>query len=126
MTAQKTYSLTINATTAACNKGNESFLKGQYALQLQGFDSNGPVGLVGSFTADGTGKITAGEEDVNDSTTGTTPPPLSIIAAGSSYSVGLDTNGGYRGCMTIATSAATSTYRFSLNQISSMWRSAVS
>jgi hypothetical protein len=119
MTAQKTYSLTINAATAACNKGNESFLIGQYALQLQGFDSHGPVGMIGSFTADGTGKITAGEEDVNNSTTGTTPPPLSIIAAGSSYSVGLDTNGGYRGCMTIATSAATSTYRFSLNQISS-------
>jgi hypothetical protein len=119
MTAQKTYSLTINAATAACNKGNESFLKGQYALQLQGFDSNGPVALIGSFTADGTGKITAGEEDVNNSATGTTPPPLSIIAAGSSYSVGLDTNGGYRGCMTIATSAATSTYRFALNQITS-------
>jgi Putative Ig domain len=119
MTAQKTYSLTINAVTAACNKGNESVLAGQYAFQLQGFDSNGPVGLIGSFTADGTGKITAGEEDLNDSTTGTTPPPLSIIAAGSFYSVGLDTNGGYRGCMTIATSAATSTYRFALNQISS-------
>jgi hypothetical protein len=117
MTAQKTYSLTINAVTAACNKGNESVLAGQYAFQLQGFDSNGPVGLIGSFTADGTGKITAGEEDLNDSTTGTTPPPLSIIAAGSFYSVGLDTNGGYRGCMTIATSAATSTYRFALNQI---------
>jgi hypothetical protein len=119
MTAQMTFSLTINSAAAACNNGNESFLKGQYAYELQGFDANGPVARVGSFTADGTGKITAGEEDLNNSTTGTTPPPLSIITASSSYSVGLDANGGYRGCITIATSAATSTYRFVLNQITS-------
>ena len=119
VTVKMTYSLTINAVSAACGTGSESFLKGQYAYQLQGFDTNGPMARVGSFTADGTGKVTAGEEDDNNSTTGKTPPPLSITTASSSYSVGLDTNGGYRGCLTIATSAATSTYRFALNQITS-------
>jgi uncharacterized repeat protein (TIGR01451 family) len=103
----------------SCNSGSESLLSGQYAFLLQGFDTNGPIALIGSFTADGAGHITAGEEDLNNSTTASTPPALSITTASSSYSVGLDTNGGYRGCMTIATSAATSTYRFVLNQITS-------
>ena len=115
MTAQKTYSITV----ATCGSGSESLLSGQYAYMLQGFDANGPVALIGSFTADGTGKITAGEEDLSNSTTGSTPPSLSIIPGSSSYSVGLDVNGGYRGCMTIGTSAAISTYRFGLSQISS-------
>lgn len=114
----QSFTLTV-ALAAACNSGNESFLKGQYAYQLQGFDNNGPMARLGSFTADGSGGITAGEEDDNNSTTGKTPAPLSIVtgAGNSFYSVGLDTGGGYRGCLTIKTSAATSTYRFVLNRI---------
>jgi len=115
----QSFTLTVSV-AAPCNSGSESFLKGQYAFLLQGFDTNGPTAAIGSFTADGTGKITAGELDLNNSTTGNAPPPLSIVTASSSYSVGLDTNGGYRGCLTINTTlAGTSTYRFVLSEISS-------
>lgn len=42
-------------------------LNGQYAFVLSGFDSNAnPMGMAGSFKADGLGHITAGEVDVND------------------------------------------------------------
>src|ERR1700719_4808180 len=42
-------------------------LNGQYAFVLSGFDSNAnPMGMAGSFKADGLGHITVGEVDVND------------------------------------------------------------
>ena len=42
-------------------------LNGQYAFVLDGFDSNGnPMGMAGSFKADGLGHISAGAVDVND------------------------------------------------------------
>jgi hypothetical protein len=42
-------------------------LNGQYAFVLTGFDSTAnPMGMAGSFKADGFGHITAGEVDVND------------------------------------------------------------
>jgi hypothetical protein len=50
-------------------------LNGQYAFVLTGFDSSGnPMGMAGSFKADGLGHITAGEVDVNDNgTQGSSP-----------------------------------------------------
>ena len=56
-------SITVNAET--CGKGSESLLNGQYALALSGFDASGPAGLLGSFTANGSGGITAGTLDIN-------------------------------------------------------------
>jgi hypothetical protein len=45
-------------------------LNGQYAFVLDGFDSTGnPMGMAGSFKADGLGHISAGDVDVNDSGT---------------------------------------------------------
>jgi hypothetical protein len=45
-------------------------LNGQYAFVLNGFDSSGnPMGMAGSFKADGLGHITAGAVDVNDNGT---------------------------------------------------------
>ena len=42
-------------------------LNGQYAFVLDGFDSTGnPMGMAGSFKADGLGHISAGAVDVND------------------------------------------------------------
>jgi hypothetical protein len=42
-------------------------LNGQYAFVLTGFDSTGnPMGMAGSFKADGLGHITSGAVDVND------------------------------------------------------------
>ena len=78
---------------AACGAGtgNESLLKGQYAFLLEG-------SAAGSFTADGTGKVTGGEEDLlGPGGSG------SIDAATSLYAVGPD----HRGCLllTVLTNA---------------------
>ena len=115
MTAQKTYSITINAANVACGSGSESLLDGQYAILLRGFDTGGPATIGATFDADGAGHIAklVGIEDIN-TTTGIGPQlNLSITSASSSYSVGSD----HRGCLTISTSAGTQTFRFSLNEI---------
>jgi hypothetical protein len=53
-------------------------LSGQYAFLLAGFDSSGnPMGMAGSFKADGFGHITAGEVDVNDNGTAATSSSVS-------------------------------------------------
>jgi Putative Ig domain len=117
MTATVTFSLTINAVSAACGSGSESLLKGQYAMTLRGFDGSGPVGIGATFDADGAGHIAklVGIEDIN-TTAGIGPQlDLSITSGSSSYSVGSD----HRGCMTIVNSAGiTQVFRFSLNAIS--------
>jgi len=96
------------ASGAACGagSGSESLLKGQYAFQLQGFLTGGFVALAGSFTADGTGKITGGELDAASS------GPQPIDTTKSLYWVGPD----HRGCMTIG---GTIYYRFALGSINS-------
>jgi hypothetical protein len=115
MSAVQNLSITINASATACGSGHESLLNGQYAFTMQGFDANGAVTLGGMFDADGAGHIarTTGVEDINRSIGVQTN--ASINSASSSYSVGGDN----RGCMTIATSAGTSIYRFALGVISS-------
>jgi hypothetical protein len=114
VTTKFTYSLTV---ALACGTGSESLLTGQYAFALRGFDAGGPVSVGGIFNADGTGKVAtlAGIEDVNSNTGLATPTSLAIDSANSSYSVGSD----HRGCLTIKTSAATQTFRFSLAAITS-------
>ena len=107
----KTANATITVTTAsgaACGagSGSESLLKGQYAFRVQGFNPNGAVAIVGSFTADGTGKISAGEEDSPGAAS-----DASLDATRSSYAVGPD----HRGCLTLAIVNGGITYfRFSL------------
>jgi len=123
MTAQITFSLTINAVSAACvTGGSESLLNGQYALVLKGFDdgtgsgetSPQPFLVGGVLTFNGTdnnGLITAGTIDINgNSTLGL---QTHTVTSGS-YGVGSD----HRGCMAITTSAGTQNYRFSLGSIS--------
>jgi hypothetical protein len=105
----KSVSITITVTTvsgAACGagSGSESLLKGQYAFRLQGFLPGGFVALAGSFTADGTGKFTAGELD--DASSGAQP----FDTTKSAYWVGTD----HRGCMTVG---GTTYYRFALGSI---------
>ena len=56
--------------TAGCSSGAESNLGTQsYAFLIKGFEPSAgnlaPVTIVGSFTSDGQGGITAGEEDIN-------------------------------------------------------------
>jgi hypothetical protein len=116
MTAKMTFSLTINAVSAACGSGSESLLNGQYAIALRGFDSSGPVGIGATFSADGAGHVATlvGVEDINSTDIAGLQTNLSIISGNSSYSVGSD----HRGCLTIATSAGTQKFRISLNTIS--------
>ena len=110
--AKQLASFTITVTTAsgaACGagSGSESFLKGQYAYRLQNTSS---YGVAGSFTADGTGKVTAGEED------DTNLSGFQVDATRSSYAVGPD----HRGCLTLGfTNGGTTYFRFALGGINS-------
>ncbi|GAC1702498.1 MAG: hypothetical protein NVS9B4_08040 [Candidatus Acidiferrum sp.] len=115
-TKTQALSITVNSAVVACGTGSESLLNGQYAMALRGFDANGPVGIGATFNADGTGKIATlvGIEDLNSSSIAGVQKNLSITSASSSYSIGAD----HRGCLTIATSAGTQTFRFSLGGIS--------
>ena len=81
-----TFPLTLGSGAAACNagSGNEFLLKGQYAFMVNS--------AVGSFTADGTGRITAGEEDV------LRPMLFNTDTTLSSYAVGPDG----RGCLVLS------------------------
>jgi len=96
---------------AACGTGNESILQGQYAFVLRGFKSNGVEEAIGSFSADGTGKITAAEADLNDVNHG--PQQLVINLSTSSYSVGSDN----RGCLTLSMANGAATFRFALGGV---------
>ena len=118
-----------NASGAACGagSGSESMLKGHYAFLVQGFfEGSGPdafiglggiqgvVAIAGSFTADGTGKITGGEEDMN--TPSTEQTNIAIDTTQSFYSVAADG----RGCVALAVSGGSTTYfRFALGALSS-------
>lgn len=107
---------TITTVAAACGTGSESLLTGQYAFLMQGFDQNNAVAIAGSFTANGAGKITAGEEDINNSSGAQKALTISpSSSSASAYSVGAD----QRGCLTIVNSAGTTTkFRFSLGSLS--------
>ena len=115
ITATSVYDSTASASDVftiqdfTCGSGSEGMLRGQYAFLLQGFYGAGtPFATAGSFAADGTGKITAGEEDLNEYSS---YQHLSITAANSNYSVGSDG----RGCLSIATTSGSITkYRFAL------------
>lgn len=106
--------LTTSTGALACaiGSGSESLLKGQYAFLLQGdLVGFGGGSAVGSITADGTGKITGGEEDLLG------PETVSIDTTASLYAVGPD----HRGCLVLksSTSALASSFWFTLGSINS-------
>ena len=69
-------------------------LSGQYAFEMSGSDLNGRlIARVGSFSANGTGTITAAVEDVNDAGSFST-----VQFTGGTYSIGSDG----RGTLTLA------------------------
>ncbi|MGO8813178.1 MAG: beta strand repeat-containing protein [Terriglobia bacterium] len=110
--ASQAYSFTI-ATAAACSdSGSESLLSGQYAFILGGYTESGFLGAVGSFTADGTGKITAGVLDSNGTIV---QSGASIDPTQSFYAVGSN----HLGCATIVTSSGTFTTKLSVGGITS-------
>lgn len=112
-TATQELNLTVGNPVEACpSSGNNAVLSGSYAFSLSGFNDIGFLAVVGSFTADGAGKITGGEADVNGVLGA---QHGAIVAAASSYSVGADN----RGCATLATPFGTFATRFTLGSISS-------
>ena len=109
---------TIFDGSTACGKGgNEGLLNGQYAIMLQGWtgtDTRSPMLYAASFAADGTGRITGGEDQFNPYFSNRAYAGDPIIPSASSYSVGPDD----RGCLTITDNdEATFTLRFSLGGI---------
>jgi hypothetical protein len=112
-TQAQSLSLTVNDAGEACSSsGNEALLNGSYAFSLSGFNDVGFLAVVGSFTTDGTGRITAGEGDSNGVLGA---QHGNIITSASAYSVGPD----HRGCATLATPFGTFTMHFALASISS-------
>ncbi len=112
-TATQTLSLAVNDAAQACtNSGNNALLNGSYAFSLSGFNDVGFITVVGAFTADGTGRITAGEADVNGVLGA---QHGNMIPSTSGYSVGPDN----RGCATLATSFGTFSTHFVLGSIAS-------
>lgn len=110
----QTQALTLTvASASACGTGNESALKGQYAFGMTGKTADGFFGVVGSFTADGIGNITAGYVDANGEQTlgnGLGAQSGTITPSGSSYTMGADN----RGCATIVTPFYTFITRFAI------------
>jgi len=111
-TSTQQLSITINATAPTCSSsGTNTLLAGQYVFSLRGYNGVGFLAVVGSFTADGAGAITAGEVDTN----GVLGPQFgNLITSASSYSVGPDN----RGCATLATPFGTFFTRFALGAVS--------
>jgi hypothetical protein len=106
------YNVTINAVAACSDSGSESLLAGQYAFGISGYSALGYVAAIGSFTADGTGKITAGLIDSNGAIVQSN---ASIDTTQSFYAVGSNN----LGCLTIVTSSGTFTTKLSVGSITS-------
>jgi hypothetical protein len=87
------------------NYSNAS-LKGQYAFSMSGQNSNGFFGRVGTFTADGSGNITGGMEDVD-----TAVGAQTLLFTNSTYSI--LPNG--RGTITLTNSTGTLVFSIALN-----------
>jgi hypothetical protein len=81
-----------------------SRVKGTYAFRFSGFDGGGAVYSAGIFTADGSGNISAGIEDVNRST------GVQNASFTGSYVVGSDN----RGTMTLVAGALTTKYNIAI------------
>lgn len=102
---------------------NNASLNGNYIFDFTGYNNGKPVLMVGAFTADGNGNITAGEIDLNSGNGETQgactafpsakgPQQQNIMAAPSStYSI--NASGSGVGTLTLVTSAGT--YNFTIS-----------
>ena len=109
---------TIFDGSTACGKGgNEGLLNGQYAIMLQGWSGTGtgsPILYAASFAADGTGRITGGQDQFNPYFASSAYSGAGVIPSASSFSVDPDN----RGCLTLTDQEEnTFTLRFSLGGI---------
>jgi hypothetical protein len=92
-------SVSASTPTTACAatpalRGNEAALTTPFAFLLEGFDGTGaPLAWAGSFTPDGTGKVTNADLDFVGTTAGA--QSIQVNTSSSSYSYGADG----RGCL---------------------------
>lgn len=107
----------FDGATACGTGGNESVLNGQFAIMLQGWTGSGtgtPFLFAASFGADGTGKITGGQDQFNPFFSSPSYSGFPLIPSASSYSVGPDN----RGCLTLTDQFETTyTLHFSVGGI---------
>ncbi len=97
---------------------NNSSLKGNYVLSLSGLDGNAnPFYALGAITTDGNGNVTAGEEDLIDTTSGY----ANATTMTGTYSVGADG----RGTLNLSNSIGQFQFAIALKSMSSSTLSAV-
>ncbi|QHN05215.1 Ig domain-containing protein [Granulicella sp. WH15] len=121
-TTPQTASLKLNLQVVYPSTPNDSILKGQYAYLFQGYD-DAVLGVlayrtatIGSFTADGTGIISAGELDSNHQSTAATGNTIGSSSFVGTYTIAADDTGTF--AITAfnpdGTPGATRTYAISL------------
>src|SRR5467141_2145692 len=101
--ATKSASATITVTAPTPAPADLAKLTGPYAFLFNGFDSGGAVVIAGSFTADGSGNITGGLEDISRVSGVSTSVPFT-----GTYTVGAENLGSMS--LTSTTPAVTSTF----------------
>lgn len=84
----------VNPTAPPSGGFSASNLNGTYVFSISGLDQNqSPYAAVGSFTANGSGSITGGTVDINDTGFGTAGAIANAALSTSSYHVGVDGRG---------------------------------
>lgn len=112
-TKADTATVTITGTPTGTNNAK---LSGQYAFLFSGFNSAGPMSVVGSFTADGNGNLIAGSTDV--AIVGGTRTNQGLTQ--STYSIASDNSGTMRlnTAVNFPTNSFSFTFAFALNSVS--------
>ncbi len=106
------FPVTVNFTLVVSGAQNLAGLNGSYAFEFSGYNSTGFVAFAGTFTANGTGGITAGEEDYN--VIGSTPVNYTNLMG--TYTLGTDGRGTFTFTgSTPAQPAQQYTYAFSID-----------
>jgi hypothetical protein len=104
-------SATVTFTLVVSGAQNLAGLKGSYAFTFSGYNNTGFVTFAGTFTADGNGAITAGEEDFN-SIGGT---PVTFTSLVGSYTLGADGRGTFTFTGSTPAQPTQQTYAFSID-----------
>jgi len=105
-------SVTATFTLAVSGAQNLAGLNGSYAFEFSGYNSTGFVAFAGTFTANGTGGITGGEEDYN-SISGMDVTYTNLVGT---YTLGIDGRGTFTFTgSTPAQPAPQYTYAFSID-----------
>ena len=104
-------SATVNFTLVVSGAQNLPGLSGSYAFTFRGYNTTGFVTFAGTFTADGNGGITTGEEDYN-SISGT---PVEYTNLVGTYTLGADGRGTFTFTGSTPAQPTQQTYAFSID-----------